>query len=145
MGQNEDEGGEPTLPMGGPWGGRPQRKQVKPIWNTSDGESDGESGQDGFDQSWTKAGGPFMKTPSANKLILMMGFDDVANGDSKDKKFDHLKEIPNGDVDASTLMNDFANNASKEKKMDQDSGVFKEKFVFSGPGDKFMLDGLKRK
>lgn len=85
-GNSEDECAEPALPIGGPWGGT-SFKKVKPVRSSVDG-SDGES-LDGFDQSWTKAGGPFMRTPSANKLILMMGFDnEVSMNDGKQTKVD---------------------------------------------------------
>eukprot|EP00250_Pteridium_aquilinum_P024362 c28971_g1_i1 orf=67-2187(+) len=86
-GNSEDEGGEAALPIGGPWGGTSFRKKVIPLRSNNDG-SDGESGSvDSFDQSWTKAGGPFMRSPSANKLIVMMGFDnEIASNEGKESK-----------------------------------------------------------
>ncbi|KAH7430251.1 hypothetical protein KP509_09G090200 [Ceratopteris richardii] len=84
-GNSEDENSEPTLPAGGPWGGAPL-KRSRITRSTNDG-SDGESGSDGFDESWTKAGGPFMRSPSANKLIVMMGFDnDAATNEGKESR-----------------------------------------------------------
>ncbi|MCO5566297.1 hypothetical protein L7F22_019973 [Adiantum nelumboides] len=83
-GNSEDEGTETVLPVGGPWGGASLRK-TNAIRSSSDG-SDGESGMDSFDHSWTKAGGPFMRSPSANKLFVMMGFDSDTANEGKETK-----------------------------------------------------------
>lgn len=86
-GSHDDECVEVSLPAGGPWGG-PSVRRLRPMRNSID-YSDVENGSESFDQSWTKAGGPLMKSPSANKLVVMLGFDnEVANDEGKEPKAD---------------------------------------------------------
>ena len=58
------EGGQ----LGGPWGG-PSMRTLRPVRITHDG-SDSDDNLDLSQHSWTRAGGPLMRTASAAKFVM---------------------------------------------------------------------------
>jgi hypothetical protein len=65
-GSLEEEGIEAALQLGGPWGG-PSLRKLRPVRVNHDGSDS----DDNMDQlSWTRVGGPLMRTASAAKFIM---------------------------------------------------------------------------
>ncbi|KAL2629731.1 hypothetical protein R1flu_014417 [Riccia fluitans] len=70
-GSLDEDGMESGMQPGGPWGG-PSLRKLRPVRNSYDG-SDSDSGTENMELnnlSWTRTGGPLMRTASALKFIL---------------------------------------------------------------------------
>ncbi|XP_024522797.1 triacylglycerol lipase SDP1 isoform X1 [Selaginella moellendorffii] len=73
-GSLDEDSIEGTLQAGGPWGG-PSLRRLRPMRHNHDG-SDSDSGAEEFSNlSWTKAGGPLMRTASAAKFLMSLESD----------------------------------------------------------------------
>lgn len=67
-GSLDDESFHDGAQQGGPWGG-PTLRTLRPVRITHDG-SDSDDNLDLYQQSWTRAGGPLMRTASAAKFVM---------------------------------------------------------------------------
>ncbi len=67
-GSMDEEGMDTALQLGGPWGG-PSLRKLRPVRISHDG-SDSDDSMDFSQLSWTRVGGPLMRTASAAKFIM---------------------------------------------------------------------------
>ncbi len=81
-GSMDDEGMDTALQLGGPWGG-PSLRKLRPVRISHDG-SDSDDSMDFSQLSWTRVGGPLMRTASAAKFIMCYnGEVDAGTGDTQ--------------------------------------------------------------
>lgn len=108
------------MQAGGPWGG-PSVYKLKPAYNSHDG-SDSDSGTENFDSSnlsWTRVGGPLMKSASAQRFVS----GNETDGDSPE--FTHLSTAPHDSGDGGDVGSGYASTptrSSQPQTWDQRSG-----------------------
>ncbi|KAJ7559305.1 hypothetical protein O6H91_04G078800 [Diphasiastrum complanatum] len=90
-GSLDDDSIDGSLQSGGPWGG-PSVRKLRPVHNLDGSDSDsGTETTELSNLSWTKAGGPLMRTASAAKFVLFYE-GSLDTGGQLSKEETHSKE-----------------------------------------------------